>query len=44
MAEFVAWFRSPHARTADAEQAWDGLTATLDGLAVGGSPLPGCGQ
>ncbi|MFI7699183.1 phosphotransferase [Nonomuraea sp. NPDC049480] len=33
VAEFVAWFRSPHGRTADAEQAWNGLTGTLEALA-----------
>ncbi|WP_188195773.1 phosphotransferase [Nonomuraea sp. SYSU D8015] len=33
VAEFVAWFRSPHGRTPDAEQSWNGLTATLEGLA-----------
>ncbi|MGN9845576.1 phosphotransferase [Nonomuraea sp. H19] len=33
VAEFVAWFRSPHGRTPDAEQSWDGLSGTLEGLA-----------
>ncbi|TMR90491.1 aminoglycoside phosphotransferase family protein [Nonomuraea basaltis] len=33
VAEFVAWFRSPHGRTPDAEQGWKGLSATLDELA-----------
>ncbi|MFB4265505.1 phosphotransferase enzyme family protein [Nonomuraea sp. GTA35] len=33
VAEFVEWFRSPHGRTADAEQSWDALTGTLAQLA-----------
>ncbi|GAA4943142.1 spectinomycin phosphotransferase [Nonomuraea thailandensis] len=32
VAEFVEWFRSPHGRTADAEQSWDALTGTLEQL------------
>ncbi|RVX43454.1 spectinomycin phosphotransferase [Nonomuraea polychroma] len=32
VAEFVAWFRSPHGRTPDAEQSWDALTGTLEAL------------
>ncbi|MFC4112048.1 phosphotransferase [Nonomuraea zeae] len=34
VAEFVQWFRSPHGRTPDAEESWDALTATLEGLAA----------
>ncbi|WP_206068372.1 aminoglycoside phosphotransferase family protein [Nonomuraea composti] len=34
VAEFVAWFRAPHGRTADAEQSWDALTGTLQELAA----------
>ncbi|MGP3959001.1 phosphotransferase [Nonomuraea sp. 3N208] len=33
VAEFVAWFRSPHGRTPDAEVSWEGLTGTLQALA-----------
>ncbi|TMR11200.1 aminoglycoside phosphotransferase family protein [Nonomuraea turkmeniaca] len=33
VAEFVAWFRSPHGRTPDAEQSWHALTGTLEALA-----------
>ncbi|MDP4508918.1 aminoglycoside phosphotransferase family protein [Nonomuraea turcica] len=33
VAEFVAYFRSPHGRTPDAEQSWAGLAGTLEGLA-----------
>ncbi|MEV0820865.1 phosphotransferase [Nonomuraea rubra] len=33
VAEFVEWFRSPHGRTADAEQSWEALTGTLEQLA-----------
>ncbi|MFI7615206.1 phosphotransferase enzyme family protein [Nonomuraea terrae] len=29
VAEFVTWFRSPHGRTPDAGQAWQGLEGTL---------------
>ncbi|MCF6474681.1 phosphotransferase, partial [Nonomuraea sp. MG754425] len=32
VAEFVEWFRSPHGRTADAEQSWEALTGTLEEL------------
>lgn len=33
VAEFVAWFRSPHGRTPDAEQSWDALAGTVAHLA-----------
>lgn len=33
VAEFVEWFRSPHARTPGTEQSWAALTATLKQLA-----------
>ncbi|MEV4107985.1 aminoglycoside phosphotransferase family protein [Nonomuraea sp. NPDC049695] len=35
VAEFVAWFRSPHGRTPDAEVSWTALTNTLEILAEG---------
>lgn len=34
LAEFLAWFRGPHERSADAETAWRGLTDILDRLAA----------
>lgn len=36
VAEFVQWFRAPHARTPDAEVAWSGLQGTLEQLAHDG--------
>jgi spectinomycin phosphotransferase len=36
VAEFVQWFRAPHARTPDAEVAWRGLQGTLELLAHDG--------
>ncbi|WP_059006864.1 phosphotransferase, partial [Streptomyces specialis] len=42
VAELVGWFRSPHGRSPDTEQAWAGLTDTLERLAGGGAaPPPG---
>ncbi len=35
VADFVAWFRAPHARTPDTEPAWRALSGTLDDLSSG---------
>ncbi|WP_197322283.1 aminoglycoside phosphotransferase family protein [Saccharomonospora sp. NB11] len=32
LAEFLAWFRSPHTRTTDTDMAWKGLTDTVENL------------
>ena len=32
LAEFLAWFRSPHTRTSDIETAWQGLADTVETL------------
>ncbi|MCK2238674.1 MULTISPECIES: phosphotransferase [unclassified Crossiella] len=32
LSAFLHWFRSPHTRTADTEQAWTGFTETLSAL------------
>ncbi|GII55066.1 hypothetical protein Pth03_34550 [Planotetraspora thailandica] len=35
LADFVEWFRSPHGSTPDAEQAWKGLSGTMEWLTGG---------
>lgn len=35
LAEWLAWFRCPHERSADAETAWRGLADIIDRLATG---------
>ena len=34
LAEFLAWFRGPHERSADAQTAWRAVTDILDRLAA----------
>lgn len=34
VAEFITWLRAPHGPTADARQAWDALTDTVESLAA----------
>ncbi|MGH3923942.1 MAG: phosphotransferase enzyme family protein [Pseudonocardiaceae bacterium] len=40
VAVYLDWFRSPHGRTSDAEQAWAGLTSTMERLTDYYSQVP----